>query len=60
MNMTDVIVGEVTITENNATLSLSISSLNTGHAGQYTCQATLLDEVPPTVLEYSVNITFTR
>ena len=57
--MTNVTVGDLMIIENTATISLSIYSLTTAHAGQYACRATLINEDASILLEHSVNITFT-
>ena len=53
------IIGEVKISNNRANLSLNITNLTTSHAGLYTCQASLINEDVPILLQQSTNITFT-
>ena len=51
---------ETVVTGNVANLSLQILSLSTSYAGQYTCQASIMDEDLSVSLEQSIDLTFTR
>lgn len=59
MDDENVEVGEVIIMGSSASLSLNFTSVTTSHAGTYTCQTNLFDEIL-VVLESQFNITFRR